>query len=212
VFFSFTLCVNYKDAEKMNIKHLVNVSAGHPFRESIQHALDGDTAVVQLKDVDPEKGLDSTQLYRVHLTGRKSPDYLQSGDILFVGRGYRIFAILVDQDLQRTVAGSHFFILRLKPNKQVVRPDYLVWYINYKQAQRYFSQHAAGSALPHITRTTLENLPVLVPPLAVQERLIKLHQCRLKEKALLEKLIEKKKQLVEGLLDKTLEPYQEDKI
>ena len=195
----------------MNIKHLVNVSAGHPFRESIQHAFDGDTAVVQLKDVDPEKGLDSTQLYRVHLTGRKSPDYLQQGDILFVGRGYRIFAVLVDQDLQPTVAGSHFFILRIRPNWHDIRPDYLVWYINHKQAQRYFAQHVAGSALPHVTRTTLEDLPVLVPPLAVQEHIVKLHHCRLKEKALLEKLIEKKKQLIDGLLDKTLEQYQEDK-
>ena len=195
----------------MNIKHLVNVSAGHPFRESIQHAFDGDTAVVQLKDVDPEKGLDSTQLYRVHLTGRKSPDYLQQGDILFVGRGYRIFAVLFDQDLQPTVAGSHFFILKVRPNNPDVSPDYLVWYINHKQAQRYFAQHIAGSALPHVTRTTLENLPILVPPLAVQEHIVKLHHCRLKEKALLEKLIEKKKQLIDGLLDKTLELYQEDK-
>ena len=209
--FGFIIRVNKKDAEKMNIKHLVNVSAGHPFRESIQHALDGDTAVVQLKDVDPEKGLDSAQLFKVHLTGRKSPDYLQRGDILFVGRGYRIFAVLVDQNLQPTVAGSHFFILRIKPNNPDVRPDYLVWYINHKQAQRYFSQHAAGAALPHVTRTALENLPVLVPPLVVQEQLVKLHHCRLKEKALLEKLIEKKKQLVDSLLDKTLEQYQEDK-
>lgn len=200
-----------KMQKKMNIRNLVNLSAGHPFRESIQHALDGDTAVVQLKDVDPENGLDSTQLFRVHLTGRKSPDYLQQGDILFIGRGYRIFAVLVDQDLQHTVAGSHFFILRVRPNNPDVRPDYLVWYINHKQAQRYFSQHAAGAALPHVTRTALENLPVLVPPLVVQEQLVKLHHCRLKEKALLEKLIEKKKQLVDSLLDKTLEQYQEDK-
>ena len=209
--FGFIIRVNKKDAEKMNIKHLVNVSAGHPFRESIQHALDGDTAVVQLKDVDPEKGLDSAQLFKVHLTGRKSPDYLQRGDILFVGRGYRIFAVLVDQNLQPTVAGSHFFILRVRPNNPDVSPDYLVWYINHKQAQRYFAQHVAGSVLPHVTRNTLEDLPVLVPPLAVQEHIVKLHHCRLKEKALLEKLIEKKKQLIDGLLDKTLEPYQEDK-
>lgn len=200
-----------KMQKKMNIRHLVNLSAGHPFRESIQHALDGDTAVVQLKDVDPENGLDSTQLFRVHLTGRKSPDYLQQGDILFIGRGYRIFAVLIDQDLQHTVAGSHFFILRVRPNNPDVRPDYLVWYINHKKAQRYFFQHAAGAALPHVTRTALENLPVLVPPLVVQEQLVKLHHCRLKEKALLEKLIDKKKQLVDSLLDKTLEQYREDK-
>jgi restriction endonuclease S subunit len=194
----------------MTIKHIATLTAGHPFRESIKNALHGDTAVVQMKDVDTEKGLDSANLYRVHLTGRKSPDYLRRGDILFVGRGYRIFAVLIDQDLENTVAGSHFFILRIKPNRQDVRPDYLAWYINHKQAQRYFSQHVAGTALPHVNRGTLENLPVIVPPLAVQERIVKLHTCRLKEKALLEQLIDKKKQFLDALLDKTLEQYQED--
>ena len=194
----------------MVIKHIATLTAGHPFRESIKNALHGDTAVVQMKDVDMEKGLDCANLYRVHLTGRKNPDYLRQGDILFVGRGYRIFAVLIDQDLKNTVAGSHFFILRIKPNRQEVRPDYLAWYINHKQAQRYFSQHIAGTALPHVNRGTLENLPVIIPPLEVQERIVKLHSCRLKEKALLEKLIDKKKQFLDELLDKTLEQYQED--
>jgi len=185
--------------------------AGHPFREGIQNALDGETAVVQMKDVDPEKGLNNANLYRVHLTGRKQPDYLQRGDILFVGRGYRIFAVLVDKDLESTVAGSHFFIIRVKPNKHDVSPDYLVWYINHKQTQRYFSQHVAGTALPHINRSVLENLPVILPPLKVQDQIIKAHYCRLKEKALLETLIEKKKLLLDELLDKTLKQYQEDR-
>lgn len=193
----------------VSLQQIVSLMAGHPFRGSIQNALDGETAVVQMKDVDPEKGLDSTNLYRVHLTGRKQPDYLQRGDILFVGRGYRIFAVLVDKDLESTVAGSHFFIIRVKPNWQDVSPDYLAWYINHKQAQRYFSQHVAGTALPHINRSTLEDLPIVVPPLEVQTRIVKAHDCHLKEKALLEKLIVKKKQFLDGLLDKTLEQYQE---
>ncbi len=163
-----------------------------------------------MKDVDAEKGLDYTSLYRVHLTGRKKPDYLRRDDILFVGRGYRIFAVLVDQDIKNTVAGSHFFILRIKQDRQDVRPDYLTWYINHKQAQRYFSRHVSGTALPHVNRGTLENLPVIAPPLDVQEYIVKLHNCRLKEKVLLEKLIDKKKQFLDVLLDKTLEQYQED--
>jgi restriction endonuclease S subunit len=194
----------------MNIKHLVSLMAGHPFRGSIENSPDGDVAVVQMKDVEPELGINTANLYRVHLTGRKKPDYLNSGDILFIGRGNRIFAVLVDRDLANAVAGSHFFVLRVKSNNQRVRPDYLVWYINHSHAQRYFSQHVAGTALPHINRTTLENLPVILPPLDVQERIVKAHMCRLKEKALLEQLIEKKKQFLDQLLNQTLQQYQED--
>lgn len=191
---------------KTALKQITSLMAGHPFRGSIQHASDGEVSVVQMKDVDPESGIDSTDLFKVHLTGWKNPDYLKPGDILFNGRGNRIFAVLVERDFRTTVAGPHFFIVRVQPT--IVRPAYLVWYINHNQAQRYFKRHVAGTALPHINRTTLEDLPVIVPPLEVQERIVNAHVCRLKEKALLERLIEKKKQFLDALLDKTLEQYQ----
>mgnify|MGYP000639813889 CR=1 FL=1 len=182
--------------------------AGHPFRGSIENTPDGEVAVVQMRDVDPEKGIDSANLIRVNVTGRKKPDYLKQGDILFMGRGYRLFAVLVDEELGHTVAGSHFFIIRIK-SRSNVRADYLTWYINNKRAQKYFSQHVAGTALPHVNRNTLENLPVVLPPLAVQDQMMKAHYCRLKEKALLEALIQKKKQFLDELLDQTLESYTE---
>jgi restriction endonuclease S subunit len=195
----------------MKIKHIVSLMAGHPFRGSIEHTPDGDVAVVQMKDVDPEGGLNDANLYRVQVTGRKKPDYLQRGDILFIGRGNRIYAVLVDRDLKGTVAGPHFFILRVNQSNRSVMPDYLVWYINHNRAQRYFSQHVAGTSLPHINRTTLEDLPVIVPPLDVQQRIVNAHLCRLKEKALLERLIEKKRQFLDQLLEQTLEQYQEER-
>ncbi|ATG89724.1 restriction endonuclease subunit S [Methylomonas koyamae] len=195
----------------MNIHQLAYISAGHPIRGSIQHVPDGDFAVVQMKDVDAERGLDVNHLFRVMLTGRKKPDYLRQDDILFMGRGYRIFATLIEHDLDNTVAGPHFFILRLKPQQhRLISPAFLAWSINHSRAQRYFSQHVAGTALPHVNRTTLENLPIIVPPLDVQVNIVKAHRCRLKEKALLEQLIDKKKQFLDQLFDQTLEPYQED--
>lgn len=194
----------------MNIEQIATLMAGHPFRGSIQNTLGGEMAVVQMKDVDPGNGIDSANLVRVNLMGRKKPDYLKLGDIIFIGRGYRLFAVLVDKELKHTVAGPHFFIIRIKPNRRDVRADYLTWYINHKRAQKYFSQYVAGTALPHINRNTLENLPVVLPPLAVQDQMMKVHYCRLKEKALLEALIQKKAQFLDGLLDQTLEHYQEE--
>ncbi|MGZ8946745.1 MAG: restriction endonuclease subunit S [Methylococcaceae bacterium] len=191
----------------MTLKTLAILMAGQPLRGSIEHVPDGEVAVVQMKDVDPENGLQKDRCYRINLTGRKKPDYLRLGDILFVGRGYRIFAVLVDEDLKQTVASPHFFILRIKPENPI-RPDYLAWYINHTRAQRYFSKHVAGTALPHINRQTLEDLPVYLPPLQTQELIVNAHRCRLKEKALLERLIETKKHFLDKFLDKTLEHYE----
>jgi hypothetical protein len=87
----------------MKIKQITSLMAGHPFRGSIQNTPGGDVAVIQMKDVNPESGIDSANLYRVNLIGRKKPDYLRKGDILFIGRGYRLFAALVDKELENTV-------------------------------------------------------------------------------------------------------------
>lgn len=195
----------------MKLNQFTLLMAGHPFRGSIQNIPDGDVAVVQMRDVNQDKGIDLRSLGKVRLTGRKKPDYLKKGDILFVGRGYRIFASLVEEDLGHTVAGPHFFIIRVKPGRKDIRADYLAWYINHSRAQRYFTRHVAGTALPHVNRTTLGDLPVIVPPIEVQAHIVKAHQCRLKEQALMEALIEKKKQFLDRLLDQTLEQYQEDR-
>ena len=195
-----------KRIKNMTIKQLAALMAGHPFRGRIENTPNAEVAVVQMRDVDPDSGIDSKNLVRVNVTGRKEPDYLRQGDILFIGRGYRVFAVLVDKELGRTVAGSHFFIIRIKPRSNV-SADYLTWYINHKRAQKYFSQHVAGTALPHVNRHTLENLPVVLPPLAVQDQMMKAHYCRLKEKALLEALIQKKTQFLDELLDQTLAHY-----
>jgi hypothetical protein len=60
----------------------------------------------------------------------------------------------------------------------------------------------------------MEDLPVILPPLQVQERIVNAHRCRLKEKALLETLIEKKKLFLDEILDKTLGHYEthEDRV
>ncbi|PTN09686.1 restriction endonuclease subunit S [Nitrosomonas aestuarii] len=191
----------------ITLKHITSLMAGHPFRGSIENTPGGAVAVVQMRDVDPKKGIDHSNLIRVNVTGRKQPDYLKRGDILFMGRGYRLFAVLVDQDLEHTVAGSHFFILRIKPNKHAVSADYLTWYINHNRAQKYFSRHVAGTALPHVNRRTLEHLPVVLPPLAVQAQIMQAYRCSMKEKALLAALIQKKTQFLDKVLDQTLAHY-----
>jgi len=49
---------------------------------------------------------------------------------------------------------------------------------------------------------------VILPPLQIQEMIVNAHRCRLKEKALLEMLIEKKKHFLDEILDKTLGHYE----
>jgi restriction endonuclease S subunit len=182
---------------------IATINAGHPLRGSIENVSDGEVAVIQLKDVDLEHGVSTNDIHHINLTGWKKPDYLQQGDIMFVSRGSKTFGVLVNTDLKDTVASPHFFIIRVR-NTQTLQPDYLAWFINHIRAQQYFSKHSSGTSLKHVTRQTLENLPVIIPSLQQQELIVKLHHCQLKEKNLLLSIIEKKSQFLDKLLDSSL--------
>lgn len=181
------------------LKRVAKLFAGHPFRGRIEHDPEGTISVVQLKNVDPVLGVNEKRLPKVVPTGRRRPTFLEEGDILFVNRGMRFFGALVDKPLEKAVAAPHFFII--KANPALVRPDYLAWFLNSKQAQRYYGQCAAGTALPHITRKTLEALPVPVPSLERQALIAKVYQCGLQEKILTERIVEQRELLLSEILD-----------
>ena len=175
------------------------LQAGHPLRGRVEDDPAGDISVVQLKNADPVAGVDMTDLPRITAAGRKEPTFLRHGDILFVNRGLRFFGAYVDKPRDRVVAAPHFFIIQA--NRLKVLPEYLVWFLNSRRAQRYYSQCAAGTALPHITVKTLEALPVEVPSLERQALIAKVHRCSLRERELTEHLLERHELLISSLLD-----------
>ncbi len=63
---------------------------------------------------------------------------------------------------------SHLVRLRLKPE---VDPEYFVSYLNSDLGQSLISSFTTGSVRPVITLDALLSLPVILPPLADQERI-----------------------------------------
>lgn len=188
-----------KKSRLIDLGRVATLLAGHPLRGSVENNPAGDIAVVQLRNADPVAGVDMSNLARIVSSGRSEPTFLEQGDILFVNKGMRFYGAYVDKPLQRVVAAPHFFILRADHAK--VLPEYLVWFLNSRRTQRYYSQCAAGTALPHITRKTLEELPVEVPSLERQALIAKVHQCSLRERELTERLLQRHELLVSSLLD-----------
>lgn len=181
------------------LKRVAKLFAGHPFRGRIEHDPEGTVSVVQLKNVDPVLGVNEKRLPKVEPTGRRRPVYLEEGDILFVNRGMRFFGVLIDKPLQKAVAAPHFFII--KAETKLLLPGYLAWLMNSKQAQRYYGQCAAGTALPHITRKTLEALPVPLPSLKRQALIAKAYQCGLRERILTKRIMKQRELLLSETLD-----------
>lgn len=172
-----------------NLQDVATIMAGHPIRDAVRDVPGGDIAVVQIKNVDADTGVNWPAVTRTVLTSRREPDWLKPGDILFSARGQRNVAVCLDKPPARAVCSPLFFLIRVDKGV-LVSPNFLAWQMNQPDAQRYFAQSATGSYITSIRRQVLEALPVLIPSLDRQHLLVQLAQAAQREKQLTQKLLE----------------------
>lgn len=191
------------------LRGLATIHPGYPFRGKLPVDKDGNAFVVQFRHLVVGASVDDKDgktLDRVTLPGRRRPDYLWPGDILFMARGTRNDAAVVKALPHNTVCTPNFFHLRLKPETFRLMPEFLAWQLNHVDAQRYFAMCSQGSAAPSVTKTQLGDLPVVVPPIEQQKLMMKLAQAARREQALLEQLIENRQRMTDAVARHILRP------
>lgn len=181
----------------MRLSAAVEIIPGHPFRGSIPERVGTGARVVQLKDASPESGIDWSRTIEVEVTGRKQPDWLVAGDVLFAAKGNQNYAALVDCVPGPVVSSPYFYILR--PRRQGLLPTYLVWWLNQLPARRHYERGSEGSLVKSLRRSELEQTPLVIPPLERQEQILRLHQAQQREGALLKQLIRNGEQAMASL-------------
>ncbi len=176
------------------------IHAGHPFRGTITPIPGAKTPVVQVRDVDDFGEINTQQLVRTKLTGRKQPDWLQQGDILFVAKGAKHFATYVNELPEQTVCSPHFFIVRIKDDySEMVLPEFISWQLNQIPAQQYYKSTAEGSLYVSIRRKILEDTPITLPFVSKQKHIVSLHRNAVSEHKVLQKLIENRQQQMNAI-------------
>lgn len=176
------------DASIVSVAEIASLQAGYPFRGAIEEAHDGDVLAVQMKDVDPDSGVDWSGAIRTSLGGRKHPDWLLAGDVLFVAKGARFYAVCIDVPPAQAVCGPAFFHLRVK-SPASVDPAFLAWQINQPPFQRQLQQAAEGSGQLSIRRPVLEALMLSIPAMQRQRDIVALADLAHRERRALQQLI-----------------------
>lgn len=179
------------------IKDLAKIQIGYQHRGQIEEDYDQSHRIIQIKDITEDRRLNSRNLYTV--TPKGSPDrYLvEKGDVLFLSRGHRLYAVPILSALEDTVAAYYFFILRL--NGHPILPEYLAWYIEQAPAQNFLKTQAGGSHMPMIRKTMFEQMEIDIPSRETQERILELEVLRKKEESYLKQITEFRKRLVQGI-------------
>lgn len=185
-------------AVKNSLRDLAHIRAGHPFRGAVELVDSGSVAVVQMKDILPNGKIDWSSVVRTELAGRKEPDWLKPGDLLFVTRGSRYYAVWVDQLPGLAVCGPHLFHLTVQDSDRVL-PEFLAWLVGQGPVQRQLLQAASGSLQLSVTRQSLEALEISLPSIKTQRLIADLASMAARERDLLTALIHNREQELEAL-------------
>lgn len=189
---------------KAKLKKIADIRNGYQFRGRVTPAElepdvvsvlpDGVVQVIQIKDINDDRRLSTQGLVTVQIDADPERYETRQGDVLFLARGQRLFATAITEPLHATVATGYFFILR--PRSENVRSEYLAWYINQPRFQATLRSFMKGTHQPLVSRKDVEDLPIELPSLETQERIVALEELRLKEQHLLSAIREKRSQLL----------------
>jgi len=185
---------------------IASIRAGHTFRGKIDEDPAGNIPVLQIKDLKGRVTLTADQLPRINWPdgkmAAKEVMTARAGDILLPARGEYYRASILQGD-ESAIATSQLFVLRL--TSKDITPEYLSWYMNQRVAQNYFLTHRSGTSMPMLNKQSLGALPVAVPSLTTQEKIVSVQRCWEQEKQLTEQLLANREQMLNGIFQQLLE-------
>jgi hypothetical protein len=186
------------------LARFASITAGYPFRGKVDALPAGEVAVIQMRNTDPEFGIDWIGLSRIELPRASAKAFLRLGDIILSTRGGRNFPYYIEDQAEHVVCSPHFFVIRVK--KDAILPQFLAWQMSQKPAQDYFAAGATGSYILNLKREVVENLPIAIPPLAEQHRITELDAAARAERAILTRLVENRTAQMTAIAQQMLAP------
>jgi hypothetical protein len=181
---------------KKRLRDIADFRTGYLFRGKVKDDPAGNVRVVQIKDVDAARKIDVTGLDRVHID-KPTPYQVEAGDVLFLGRGHRLYATVLPKVDPGTIATGYFFILR--PKTQLVSPEFLAWSLNDSVFQEALRPYHRGSHVPMVSRSDVEEIRINLPPLDVQQQILTLNQLAQQERQLTTEIVERRSLLVQAV-------------
>ncbi|NOZ53190.1 MAG: restriction endonuclease subunit S [Gammaproteobacteria bacterium] len=164
------------------------VLPGFSIKTRVEHEPDGTHQVLMakhLKDSQPYRYHDDDEI-RITPAPSANKYLLKNGDIVFISRGVRNSAHVIEQASVATIASSTLYILRVSPG---VNAYYLAWCINQSPLQIAIKKARTGAGTPLVQRGKFAEIIVPLPCLEKQRKIAALAALMNREKNLREELL-----------------------
>ncbi|MZK52054.1 restriction endonuclease subunit S [Clostridium beijerinckii] len=131
----------------------------------------------------------------------------KEGDII-VRLSYPNTAIYVTKELEGMLVPSLFVIIRIHINH--ILNNYVQIYLNSDEVKKQLMPDTIGSAIPIVKTSSFKDIRIPIYSLEYQKKIIDMNKMILKEKGLLNKLIEEKTLYHKGIMKKLFEYKSEE--
>jgi type I restriction enzyme M protein len=123
---------------------------------------------LRIKDLQKGKGARATSWVRPELAAVEQRWALMPGDVLLSKSGTIGKAAIVRNGAVGAIAGNGLYVLRADPQR--LDAAFLQAYLSSPSCQSWLTARARGAVIQHLNRGVLDELPVPLPPLHLQER------------------------------------------
>lgn len=190
----------------MKLSDVCDIQTGYTARGRLEAADVGGVPVIALRDFGSDGVVRADALQNVKLTPPDQRYYVGAGDVVFRSRGEKNTAFALGSDFHEpSVAVLPLMIIRSK-NSNII-PEYLAWLINSPRSQSYFDAEAQGTSMRMISKSTLDDLDVVIPEVFVQRKIVEVAGLASRERALLSSLADMRARLVTASLMNIVEGF-----
>ncbi|HFR4142342.1 TPA: restriction endonuclease subunit S [Bacillus cereus] len=180
------------------LSELATIHTGLTLRQRPYERSDSNLVLMQLGDLDTDGNIDFENMMSVEADFSYKRYLAEEGDIVFRGRGAGIsVGIIPKHECQIAVVAP---LILIRPNYNVIEPEYLVWAMNSQNAQRQYSLYIRGTSITGIGKKDLENIEIELPDIPTQRKIANLVRLQEKEKELLNQYQKARKNLIDAII------------
>lgn len=195
---------------KVKLLNIVTIITGHVFRSKIEYVPTGNINLLNMDSISTTGKviLDELDTKRVFIKDTKPEEIIMPGDILFKAKGLNNTAVFIEKIPHNTTVTASCHIIRVID--KTVLPEYICLWLNSTIAKKHFSKgagQATGVTIANVSKTTLESLEVVIPPIKQQKLLVEIENCTKEQQELQLQIADKKSILNRAIIDKELRKY-----
>jgi len=183
------------------LNNIADIFTGQTFRSKVENNPDGEVWVIQMKDLNKNYTGISSKPNTVTFENASSKQLLRKGDVIFLSKGNNNVAFTYEAD-QPAVAVSVFFVIRVKP--EVILPDYLTWFLNKPETQKYLMTMREGASVSSIKKSIFDEMLIELPEIKKQKLIANIYKLSIREDELMSQLMEERKQFIQTALTNQL--------